>query len=170
MLCHTLPWALVAYCLESWTLALLIPLVVGLAVLVAEYQVTLGTLRILVSITSERCCPCLGLGSGCSEWKSKSGTQPHILSSCIMRQCSYANAVMHILVCPGNGDNGEAGLAKTPVNTIFVEVYELIYLICGLKHQNLGPCLEINRYSFPPVLPCSVRRCDCLCMECLWVK
>ena len=94
VLCYNLPWALVAYCWESWTLALLIPLVVGLAVLVAEYQVTLGTLGILVFITSERCCPCLGLGSGCSEWKSKSGTQPHILSSCIKHQCSYVHFVL----------------------------------------------------------------------------
>ena len=41
---------------------------------------------------------------------------------------------MRILVCPGNGDNGVAGLAKTPVDSIFVEVYEFNYLICGLKH------------------------------------
>ena len=40
---------------------------------------------------------------------------------------------MRILVCPWNGDNGEAGLTKTPVDTIFVEVYEFNYLICGLK-------------------------------------
>ena len=35
---------------------------------------------------------------------------------------------MRILVCPGNGDKGESGLAMTPVDTIFVEVFEFIYL------------------------------------------
>ena len=43
------------------------------------------------------------------------------------------NAVMRILASPGNGDNGVAGSAKTPVDSIFVEVYEFDYLICGLK-------------------------------------
>ena len=82
---------------------------------------------------------------------------------------------MRILVCPWNGDKGEAGLAKTPVDTIFDEtifdeVFEFNYLIWGLKHQNLGPCFEVNHYSFPPGLPFSIRRCDCLCIECRWVK
>ena len=77
---------------------------------------------------------------------------------------------MRILVCPGNGDNGEAGLAKTPVDTIFVEVYKFNYFIWWLKHQNLGPCLEINHYFYPPGLPFLVRWCDCLCIECLWGK
>ena len=44
------------------------------------------------------------------------------------------NAVMRIFVCPGNDDKGEACLAKTPGDTIFVEVFEFIYIICGLKH------------------------------------
>ena len=39
---------------------------------------------------------------------------------------------MCILVSPRNGDKGEAGMAKTSVDTIFVEVYEFDYLICGI--------------------------------------